>query len=186
MAAGDLTTVAKVREYLKLEDSLEDAYLATLVSAASAWMKSETGRDLLAANYVETFDGEGSSGLTLSNGPVASVTSVTVDGDPVPVRATPSDAGWVLRGDRLELVGYRFSRGVGNVTVSYRAGYEVIPEDLAQAVVMRAGLSYRDRDWAGMSSRIVAGESLDRRGTVDGGTWAYINGAVQKYRRPYL
>jgi hypothetical protein len=196
LAAGDLTTVERVRSYLKLGDLDDDDFIALQVSISSAWMKSECARDFLAADYTHTFDADGSYGIRLRQFPVVSVTSVKLNGEVIPERATETDAGWVLNGDRVELVGgfrfspYNYSWGYGfrnygpgfqsqNVEIVYRAGYETLPADLEQAVILHASLSYYDRDRFGKQSVNLNGETVSFNGGI---IWSVINGIVDKYR----
>lgn len=184
MAAGDLTTVERLRGHLRLEDQSDDELLATLVSVASAWAKVQIDRDVVAADYTDTVSGDGGSEVVLREYPVLSVASVTVDGAAIPQR-TAGD-GWELDDPKsgvLVLVGYRFTRGFRNVVVAYRAGWETVPDDLAQAVLEEAALRYRDRDWGGATYKLQGGDIVDRRGEASSGSWAFIRGVLDKYRR---
>lgn len=183
MAVGDLTTIDAVRTQLRLEDPLDDAWLESLITSSSAWFKTEVGRDVVSGNYTHTFDGNGSRGLTLRQAPVSAVSSVTVDGVTIPARTSVSGDGWVLDGDRVELVGYTFTRGTQNVVVAYTAGYPAIPAEVAQAVAEHVGLRFRDRDWGGATMKIQSGDLVDHRGSSSSGAWAYISGVIDKYRR---
>jgi hypothetical protein len=130
VAAGDLTTVEKVRIQAGLDDLVADAVLEDMIASSSAWFKGEIGADILLASYTDTFDGKGLTGRGPSNRPVISVTSVTVDGSVVSPRPAVSSTntdpdGWYLDGDRVELRGSTFSYGYRNCVIVYRAGYGV-------------------------------------------------------------
>jgi uncharacterized phiE125 gp8 family phage protein len=182
VAAGDLTTLEHVKTYLRVEDVVDDAWLTQLIGSSSAWVKSETGRDILAADYTHTFRGDHEDGVTLPQYPVQSVTSVTVDGV-----ALTKDVDWEVDGRRVELLTGRFTRGA-KVVIVYRAGYgtvpnaavPAIPSDLEQAVILRVALTYYDRDRLGKGSVSLQGESVSFNGGV---VKSEIDGTLDKYRR---
>jgi len=149
----DLTTVAKVKSHLGIADAVVDPLLQNIITAASRWMLSQMKRNIRSQTYTEVFNGDGTYGITLTHGPVKSITSVSVDGETISARATVTGTGYVLQNDRLCLVGYSFPEGTANVTVVYVAGYDTVPEDLDQACVELVSLIYRSRDRKGMLSR---------------------------------
>jgi uncharacterized phiE125 gp8 family phage protein len=180
LAAGDLTTVEKVRSYLKLPDLEDDEWLTELVTQASQEVKTALGRDILAADYTHAFDGDDEQEIVLRQYPVQTVTSVSVDGTAVPARTVVSEGGWVLSGDAVHLVGYRFTRGTQNVVVVYRAGYAAVPDDLERAVILQAALAYSDRDRFGKQSVNLNGESVSFNGGL---VKSVIDGILDRYRR---
>jgi uncharacterized phiE125 gp8 family phage protein len=123
LAAGDLTTIEKVKRYLVLSEIGADTVLAELITSSSDWIRSETGRDLLAKEYTDTVNGNGRAGLSLASYPVLYVSGVTIGDDAIAERADYDDDGWELAGDRVELLGYSYTYGLRNVSVSYVAGY---------------------------------------------------------------
>ena len=159
MATGDLTTVEKVRTYLNLTSLDADAKLGGLISSSSAWVTSQIGHPILSATYTETVNGNGTTSLVLRRSPVVSVTSVTVDGDAVPLRATSTDSGYSVRDGSLDLVGHYFTEGVQNVVVVYRAGYEVTETVTVPATPYTVTTSSRWYD-AISASLVVAGTTL--------------------------
>lgn len=191
MAAGDFTTTDAVRDYLRLEDSLDDAWIASLISASSAWIVEKIGWPLLSASYTDTVDGDGGKTLSLKNyivprrapPPPFSVQSVTVAGVVVPKRTTGD--GWFLRdGGTVELVGSFFTEGEPqNVVVAYTMGYATVPAPIAQATIEHVGLRYRDRDWGAATARIQSGDLVDHKGSSFSGAWAYIAGVIEDYQQ---
>jgi hypothetical protein len=179
MAAGDLTTTAKVRDYLGLTTDDANAKLDALVTSSSAWFVSQLGRPVLSATYTETRDGNGTSDLVLYKWPVISVTSVTVDGTAIAARATVNDSGWTRDGSKLTLTGYVFTSGVANVVVVYVAGYATVPTDIEQAVTEHVALRYRDADRQGLASAAGGGDSV---GYNPSAALAYIHGVLDTYR----
>ena len=126
--------------------------LARLIGAASAFFVHSTGIEVLERAYVERYDGKGSARLYLRHTPVLSVTSVTIDEQPIPASVAVADRGWVLSGNVILLFGYWFRRGLGNVLVDYTAGYATPPADVAEAVMELVGLRYRGKDRLGKMS----------------------------------
>ncbi len=184
MAAGDLTTIEKIRNHAGLADTVSDAVLEEIITSSSTWFKGEIGADILQANYTDTFDGNGLFGHPLANRPAISVTSVTVDGAVIPARPAVSSSntdpeGHYLDGDRVEMRGYTFSRGYRNCVIVYSAGYVAIPADLDLAVKKHVVLEYRRRGKEGQSSSSMPGESLT---FGDSGDWKYILDTIERYR----
>jgi len=181
MAAGDLCAAADVKAYLGKNDAGDDTLLAGIVSAASAWLASQIGRDITSQAYNETRSGDGTGALRLRQSPVITVQSLTVDG----IAVTPRDAnneGWALQDDWLLLSGpssgagmsgpygpyvsgtkmttLRYTIGLANVVIGYTAGYATVPPDLKQAAVELVGETFQRRDRLGMMSRSLGGEVM--------------------------
>jgi hypothetical protein len=178
MLTGNLTSLARVKRLLRISDTSSDAVLADLISAQSRRFLQEIDRKITYQTVTETLDGSdmairmqqvlspwlagafsggpasvGSRGwaFNLKDWPVASITSVTVDGGdstgaltPIPQatnigQATQTD-GWVLKENyRLELVGqtYAFTQGLQNIVVVYKVGHVVTDE--AQTIPANPG-----------------------------------------------
>ena len=159
MAQGDLTTLANVKAWMGITSTDHDAVLTRLISAASNYIQSWLNRDLFAADCTERFDGTGTAMLVLPNYPVQSVTSVKVNGVVVPAGTDSSD-GYFYNTDGIKLRGYRFERGVSNVLVSYRGGFESIPAELEQATIELVSLRHKERERIGIVSKGLAGETI--------------------------
>lgn len=159
MAQGDLTTLVDVKAWMGITVTDQDAVLTRLISAASNYIQSWLNRDLLAADYTERFNGTGTASLMLTNYPVLSVTSVKINGLTIPAGSDSAD-GYFFDSDGLYLRGYRFERGVSNVLVSYRGGFETIPAELAQATIELVSLRHKERDRIGIVSKGLAGETI--------------------------
>lgn len=174
---ADLTTLAKVNTYLfgSNAPTEADALLSQLITSSSAWVEARLGQAVLTRTVTETRDGNGTSRMLLAQHPVASVTSVTVDGTAIAARASVTATGYVLHDGAIELVGYTFTTGTANVVVVYSAGSATCPTDLEQAVIEHVALRYRDRGHVGMASGSVGGESAT---FSNAGTLAYIEGVI--------
>lgn len=171
MAAGDLTTLANVRRYMRGEFALEtntthDAELARLISAVSADVRRQTDRalDYPAAAYTDRFDGNGGQEVYLRQTPVATVTSVTVDGAAVPLQAVSTGTGYYRDGNTIRLVGYYFTVGLGNCSVAYTAGAATVPLDLEHAVIQLVALAFVDADHIGKSAATINGDAVNWNG----------------------
>jgi hypothetical protein len=112
VGVGDLTTLANVKAMANVTSTDDDALLQRLISAESSRFQTLIDRALGTATYTETRDGaggpvagvssgvgiygyapptsRGSTRLLLKNYPVQSVTSVTIDGVPVPPSPAPA------------------------------------------------------------------------------------------------
>jgi hypothetical protein len=138
MAVGDLTSAAKIKAWRSppLTTDADDGRIARVITAASVFLLNELQRALVSTAYQDVVDGDGSHSLVLDQWPVTSVTSLVVDGVTTIPAATSADrsnaaySGYLLypKTGKLELRGFRFSRGRQNVAVSYTAGFLVSGE----------------------------------------------------------
>ncbi len=135
---GSLTSLADCKAWLGLTTTTDDALLATLAGAVSQAILADLGRAaVLPSTYVDTLDGGGAATLTLRQWPATRLLSCTIDGVPQMPAPTPTQPGLVLEAadaappgsaQRLHYRGGAFARGTQNVSVTYRAGYEIIGE----------------------------------------------------------
>lgn len=157
------------------------ALAEALVKAACLALKAATSRDLEAADYIKTFNGHGGAVLFLPEYPVISVASVQVGGTTIPPRTSVLGAGWVADQEAIYLNGYRFEKGLQNVVVSFRAGYEsaAFPDDLKWGALELAALRWKQRANQGAMSRNLGGEvvTFDRSDFPDS-----VKALVQEYR----
>lgn len=140
-APYDLVSLAGVQAWLgQTSDSVNLGALITQVSRA---ILTSLGRaSILPTSYLETRDGDGHRALILRNWPVLSVNSLVVNGQAIAATAPLSlgsavQSGYVLeqadltppgRMQALLLRDAWFCRGAQNVSVTYRAGYQVTGE----------------------------------------------------------
>lgn len=161
MAAGDLTTVDAVKLYARVTSDADDALLSMLVTALSSYVKSWLSRGVLAADYVQSFNGHGGTVLMLPEYPVNSVASLTIDGITIPARPSALGAGYTFDYDSIAVDGYRFTRGRSNVVVSWNGGYQAVPPDIAQGVNEMVAIVYKEQDRIGQLSKALGnGESV--------------------------
>lgn len=77
----DLVTLESVKTYLQISDDSQDARLGQLITAASGCFTDYLGRPLALQTYRERWTLRGRiPGVNLSNGPVATILSASVDG----------------------------------------------------------------------------------------------------------
>lgn len=155
MAAGDFCELADLKSYLKLSVATEDTMLERLISACSNWIKAYINRDILEATYTQNLDGTGGPRLCLSHYPITAITSLVVDGGLVPPSALMFNQAIVTRTD-----GYKFSRGLSNVTVTYTAGYPTTPPDIAHACIELAAWRYHEAEHLRHASKTIEGETV--------------------------
>lgn len=163
MATGDLTTPDDVKAYLGLNaDAVyDDAVIGSLVTACSQFVQTWMNRRILAAQYDETRNGNGKYFMMTQEFPVTEVLSVNIGGRDIPKSNGLTEPGFFLNGRVIYLRhGMSFERGIGNVTISYKAGYATCPDDLAQAVVETVAHRYRERDRIGHASKTLGGETV--------------------------
>jgi hypothetical protein len=157
---ADLTTLANVEAWLKLQPGNDDeALLSRLITAVSDMVERWCNRPFLTEDFTETRDGTGSNRMAFGNFPVTAVESVVIDGRVIPAGDAVQTPGFYFKKTMLYLNGYRFLAGSGNVALSYTAGYAEVPPAVEQAVIETIGMRYRERDRIGQSSKGIAGET---------------------------
>jgi hypothetical protein len=159
---SDLTTLANVKQYLGITNTGDDALLTSLVSRVSQNVQTWLGRSILSASYTEIYDGSGGYVLVPKNYPITAIASLSIDTIVVPLAPDSTQPGYMWNADKIVLVnGYRFTRNLQNVVVSYTAGYAATPMDLEEAVIELIGFIYKGRDRIGLASKGLAGEQTN-------------------------
>lgn len=160
MAAGDLTTVDNVKAWLGISAATDDAIFARLVSAVSQYAQTWLNRQIASAAYTETRDGRGRSRMVFADYPVTAVSAVVIDGRSIPFSRDVFTPGYYFNEIEVCLRGYLFTKGEGNVSLAYTAGYTVTPPELEQAIIETVALRYRERDRIGHASKSLQGETV--------------------------
>jgi len=166
-APGDLTTLAAVKGWRSppITTTADDAQIARVITAASAFIRRHLQRNLASQSYSEIRNGSGGRSLMLRQAPVTALASLAVDGVAIPAAPDPVSAGYVLNAEAgvIYLRDYVFWRGVQNVAIAYTAGFLVS----AEAQTVPAGAPYQlgcaslARLWAGDAGvAFVGGASL--------------------------
>ena len=180
---ADLTTLAKVKEWIpNYSGTADDALLTRLISAASDYIETYLNRGLLSQAYTTQRDGNGGTRLMFLNYPVTAVSLVKVDQQTIPASVNGSP-GYVFDSTSVALIGYTFTRGYQNVSLNYTAGYATIPNEIEQACIELAALRYRDRERIGIQSKGMSGETItfSKKDFTDG-----IEQTLRQYRRVML
>ena len=76
-ASADPITIDELRKHLAIEHSDDDAYLGSVISAATRQWERETQLQLMPATYEYTMDLIADATIYLPIGPVRSITSIT-------------------------------------------------------------------------------------------------------------
>jgi len=153
MAAGDLTVLTNVKDYLDLTETTKDTLLARLITAASTWIKSWTNRDFTSQSYTQTLDGNDAAGIMLDQYPVTAVSAISVDGAAVDLSTVAWDGALLMLTD-----GSTFDLGTRNVVVTYTAGFPAVPADIEQACIEIVAWRYTERQRIQQSSKSMGGE----------------------------
>jgi len=170
MATGDLTTLANVKDWLALPESVtgDDDLLTRLITAVSGFIGTYLSRNLLTASYTETRNGNDQVTLPLVNRPVTAVSSLTINGvvinaAPPLVANAPVQFGYLFDDKVVYLAGWCFKKGFQNIVISYTAGYATVPLEVEQAAIELVCRKYRYKKRIGLVSEAMK----------DGGTMTY-------------
>lgn len=165
--ATTLTTLDRLKRQLKMAADYvaEDDYLNDLLSAASEEIRQYCRQDFDLAQFDEAYNGSGNRWLQLSQAPVKSIVSVSVNGSTVSV-SDGYGPGYIQTDRALARVIGFWPEGFANCRVVYIAGFDVVPEDVQQACAHIAALRYRMREHLGMVSK-ASGNSTDTYDTID-------------------
>jgi hypothetical protein len=154
----DLTTLARVKEYLGYTNSNQDSLISALITRASGQIAKYCSRRFDRQSHTNAkFDGNGNTRLFLPNTPIASVSAVSIFGVAVPVSADGVASGYQYDDKMIYTFGsYLFNRGFRNVGVSYVSAFTssetgVISEDTTPTLMPStagdsdgSGIAYSD------------------------------------------
>lgn len=157
---ADLTTLKNVKAWLGIQTADDDAMLSRLISSASEFIQTWLNRSFASQSYTEVRNGTGGSRLLFADFPVTVVSSVVVDGRPIPASPSFGEPGYRFTDISLILTGYVFTQGFGNVQIGYTAGFASVPLEIEQACIELISLRYRERDRIGHQSKSLAGETV--------------------------
>lgn len=147
-----LTNLADVKESLGIasSDTSWDNLIIRMINKATLAIQNYTGRHFKAADYEdEEYNGNGINQLVLNQRPIISIT--TLNGRDTSLNEsdfTTVDSELYFANDSAGVLDLNFSTS-GNwskYTVSYRAGYETIPDDLAEACAALAAYYVTNAD----------------------------------------
>jgi hypothetical protein len=139
--------------------STDDILLTRLISSASDFIESWLNRRFDIETYTDVRDGTGTNRMMAANYPILSISNVTINNQNI----QPSDGqSFGYRNDlnRIWLVGGTFSRGIGNVQVTYSAGYSTVPPAIEQGCIELVAQKYFLKDRIGVNSKVINGETV--------------------------
>lgn len=166
MAANDLTTLANVKQWLKVTTTNDDALLSSLITSASQYIETYCDREFVPQTFTEIRDGKGTKSMQFAHYPVTAVSLVLLGSLEIAPAPQMGDIGWPGTGytftdTLITLRGYFFWADVANVELVYTAGYNPMPADIVQAANELVGLRYRQRDHIGLTgSTSVDGQHI--------------------------
>jgi uncharacterized phiE125 gp8 family phage protein len=188
-----LTSLARVKQFLNIDGSSDDARLNTLIAAVSAEIQGSTGRKIIQATVTdERVDSIGENVIAIREYPIISVSALTEDGN-----ALVEDAGFEMKaqdkaaGRIARISGGKaanWARGIRVVTLTYSHGYATVPEDIKQAATELVAFDYNQEKSSGarhgLSSKVLptggASNYLTRSEV-----WAAQQHRLAAYRRMY-
>lgn len=186
---SQLCQLSDVKEYLGATDTNTDQVLTDLIARASTQIETYCNRVFAQASYTETRNGGCGPKMFLLNGPVLSVTSVSVDGQVVPPAPDAVSYGFVsddttvyIRPANGRAGGpMEFRKGIQNVTVVYTAGYVTTPPDVSQACIELVAYKFAKRQRIDKSSETLGQQQTQAYSMAD--MPASVRSALQPYIR---
>lgn len=170
----DLVLLDDVKDWLGLSTANTDAdnVLQILISGFSQYVLRRTGRTSFSQieNFTEIYDGNGAMRMFLHNSPIVSISSIIVGSYSIPQSTGLLVPGWFIEQSKKSIAirvsngymppqsifPYEFRRGIGNIQVTYSAGYSSVPYDLYEATMEMIGILYSRKDWKDLASKALS------------------------------
>lgn len=156
-----LTTLATAKAHIGIAGNGDDAMIELYINAISNFIENWTGRKFKKDTYTVKINGAGnSSRLYISNSPIASVSSIKIDGVTFP------STGYSLADDEdyiYYLDGGFWPKGNKNIEVEYEGGYTLsgngrnTPAEVELACLKILGAVFNKRETEGVSSSSSGG-----------------------------
>lgn len=180
----DAGLLQAVKDYLRITDTVQDAHIAALITAAEASVRAYLGTAIVAETVTESVQvGRNEGALLLMNRPVSAVTAIT---DPDGVVVSPDalllmgESGMLVTGTGVEGRRYLLKPGVWSVTytggLSLRPDYATIANNVETATMLCVADLYSNRNPRAIAER-------DGDVSVSLGTPAYFDYLLGPYRR---
>ncbi len=167
-----LTTLEDLKRYLQLSSDQHDQLLESLIEAVSAQFNRYTGRKLAARDYhwdpaqpayapdQAILDGTGHPELLLPQYPLLRLDELRLDSRSLALEELVLDRAAGVIALRQGV----FPRGRANLALAYRAGFDPIPPDLAQAALEQTAVRFQESGAGlgrlGVSARTLADGSV--------------------------
>lgn len=174
-----LASLDLVKRVGRIRDAADDRLLTELIEGATSRIQQLTQRRLFEATQVEVRDGHGRPSMMMRERPVSAVSSVRINGAEVPARVSYGQAGFFHDTASVHLSGRVFTAGMGNVEITYTAGYASIPWDLQVACAEMVIERLKGIDRLGISSKSLAGEHISY---MDGSAPPTALSVIETYR----
>ena len=202
----NLVDIGTLKTMLGLSGTMDDAYLALLVTQASAAVANYCNRNLVVETVAETvwpvhestwgIVRGGVAPLQLTNWPLVSVTSVveTIMGTATTLTQNTDYLVDAKKGQlvRLDVNGYPCRWKPNQIAVNYSAGFSTIPSDVIDATtrLVKAAYFAQERD-PNLRSEAVQGIAQvtyfgQRTGAQSGSLPADVQALLSSYRQPVL
>lgn len=156
--AAEPVTLAEAKAFLRVDDTAEDSFIGTLITAARLHVEGTTGRVLIAQSWRTTCDDwPENRTVKLPVGPMISLTEIRVydtEGAPTPLalaqfqpetKSTPA-----LIHLPATIAGVPVMRDRAAIEIDYVAGFGSdaanVPQDLRQALLTLVGYWFEHRD----------------------------------------
>ena len=117
-----LVSLTELKTYLRVDDTADDALIASLLSAVEDQVENFIGYSIYHGTYEEEYEPSGI--VALRHAPCVSVTSIEDEDE------NEYEDYEILPQGVLKLADY----GTSTLTITYEGGYEIIPEALKLAV----------------------------------------------------
>ncbi len=134
--AAPLISLSDAKSWLGITDTTSDSLVSSLIAAATDAAIRFMSRDPRRQQYTRTVSGLGGPTLPLPDFPIVAVTTVSLltasTADLAPPNINVQDLVW--DDNAIHWRGNRFARGFRNVSVTYTAGLEPLPDAIKQAM----------------------------------------------------
>jgi len=162
-----LFSITEFKEHQGITSNDWNNVIGQLAVRVSAFCDIWCRRTLMAVagDTIEYYDGSGSETLALARYPILSVTSVHVDSSRFFEDSSliPSSSYVFDRAGHLRLLPglsgspATWAKGIHNVKVRYRGGYETVPPDLKEAAILWAASIFHRRRAVGITNETLGG-----------------------------
>jgi len=139
-----------VKDYLGVKHTEEDVLLTRLISSASNFIESYCNRKFNLEEFTDYFNGNNGSYHVCQQWPVISVSSISSENATINLKVIDGRSIYVKE---------IFPKGIMNCSMTYQAGYSILPEDLKQAIIELVSVAYKQKDNINLSSKNMGNET---------------------------
>ena len=172
-----IVTLADVKDFIGIPtaQTTRDSVLTRLIAAATAWA-TYVSDAIIPTTYTNEVHSGGGPTIVLFNTPIVSVSSIIEYVGSTAYTLNPSEAGtnqtygYSIDNPAAGIISRRWNGMVGsfvggrnNIVVTYKAGYEVIPADIATYVLMDIQVLYNQSQQGRRQGASGSGDQFDRQ-----------------------